>query len=403
MDHTRDVVFSASPGTFVWDAARINLPKTGDNEPPFSSPSASARHVRLPGRERRRARSWTRSTEYLKDAVERFSKRWYPLPLARGHQRGRLLHRHGVPRHCLRRHPGPGQGAVFWITAHEIGHSWFPMLVGSNERRNAFMDEGFNTFIDIDESDDFEGGVYGPKRDSEYSAGGEPPDTILKVLDNPDAPPILTRADGNVMRDHPPGEYFKGRLRQHSAARADPRPPSASTRPSANTSATGLTNTPAHRTSSAPWSEGGEDLSYFWRGWYMNNWTPRPQRRFGDLHRRRSQERAHRYRLQPQTASPTCNPRSYIYGRQQRTHPHPRRSVALERRRQLPLRWQQTRHNSNHRPRPRPTRRRPHQQHLQAPQSALFAYRFHQFEQSNPRRFPLPLQPHTYGPHRNLT
>ena len=66
-----------------------------------------------------------------------------------------------------------------------------PMIVGSNERRNAFMDEGFNTFIDIEESAEFQGGVYGPKRDSEYSAGGEPPDTILKVLDNPAATNIL--------------------------------------------------------------------------------------------------------------------------------------------------------------------------------------------------------------------
>ena len=48
------------------------------------------------------------------------------------------------------------------------------------------MDEGFNTFIDIEESAEYAGGKYGPKRDSEYSAGGEPPDTILKVLDNPD-------------------------------------------------------------------------------------------------------------------------------------------------------------------------------------------------------------------------
>ena len=40
------------------------------------------------------------------------------------------------------------------------------------------MDEGFNTFIDIEESADYMGGKYGPKRDSEYSAGGEPPDMI---------------------------------------------------------------------------------------------------------------------------------------------------------------------------------------------------------------------------------
>ena len=61
---------------------------------------------------------------------------------------------------------------LFFISAHEIGHSWFPMIVGSNERRHAFMDEGFNTFIDIEESAEYLGGKYGPKRDAEYSAGG---------------------------------------------------------------------------------------------------------------------------------------------------------------------------------------------------------------------------------------
>ena len=84
------------------------------------------------------------------------------------------------------------------------------MIVGSNERRNAFMDEGFNTFIDIDESAAFEGGKYGPKRDSEYSAGGEPPDMILKVLDNPAAPIVLMRADGFPGQLGHPVSYFKG-------------------------------------------------------------------------------------------------------------------------------------------------------------------------------------------------
>ncbi len=33
------------------------------------------------------------------------------------------------------------------VVTHEIGHMWYPMIVGSDERRYAWMDEGFNTFI----------------------------------------------------------------------------------------------------------------------------------------------------------------------------------------------------------------------------------------------------------------
>jgi hypothetical protein len=32
---------------------------------------------------------------------------------------------------------------------HEFGHSWFPMMVGSNETRYGWMDEGLNDFIDV--------------------------------------------------------------------------------------------------------------------------------------------------------------------------------------------------------------------------------------------------------------
>jgi hypothetical protein len=37
--------------------------------------------------------------------------------------------------------------SIFGTINHEHGHEWFPMLVGSNERRYAWQDEGFNTYI----------------------------------------------------------------------------------------------------------------------------------------------------------------------------------------------------------------------------------------------------------------
>ena len=259
MDHTRDVVWSASP-TFVWDAARINLP---------DGKKALAMSVYPP--ESVGADAWDKSTEYVKDTVEHFSKQWFPYPWpvaisVAGFSTG--MEYPGVVFDGI-----PDKGSfLFWVTAHEIGHSWFPMIVGSNERRHAFMDEGFNTFIDIDESATYAGGKYGPKRDSEYSAGGEPPDTILKVLDNPDAATLMAPADSYGWAMGHPMSYFKGAygmvlLREQilGPERFDW----------------------AFRKYIRDWafkhpspsdffreieSEGGEDLSWFWRGWYLNNW-----------------------------------------------------------------------------------------------------------------------------------
>jgi aminopeptidase N len=38
---------------------------------------------------------------------------------------------------------------LFGVTTHEIGHNWFPMLVNTDERRHAWQDEGFNSFINF--------------------------------------------------------------------------------------------------------------------------------------------------------------------------------------------------------------------------------------------------------------
>jgi hypothetical protein len=261
LDNTRDVAFSASRA-FIWDAARITLPAGK------TALAMSFYPVESAGDE-----AWGRSTEYLKDAVEHFSQRWfaYPFPTAINIAGGTS----GMEYPGMAFDGIEDKGKVlFWITAHEIGHSWFPMTVGFDERRDAWMDEGFNTFIDIYESDDFAGGVYGPKRDSEYApGGGNPVDEILPVLSDPAAPVILSRADTIIEKYRHPVTYFKSALglvllREQilGPARFDP----------------------AFRKFIRDWafkhpkpsdfframeSEAGEDLSWFWRGWYMNNWS----------------------------------------------------------------------------------------------------------------------------------
>ena len=260
MANTRDVSWTASP-VFAWDAARINLP-AGKTSLAMSVYPAEAAG---PGR-------WNRSTEYLKHAVEEYSRRWFPYPWPAAINVAGPATGMEYPGIIFDGIDDAGRD-LFWITAHEIGHSWFPMIVGFDERRNAWMDEGFNTFIDVYESDAFNHGEYGPKRDSEYApGGGNPVDEILPVLADPAAPPILSRADTVIEKYRHPVTYFKSALglvllREEilGPERFDP----------------------AFRRFIAAWafkhptpsdfframeSEAGEDLSWWWRGWYFNNW-----------------------------------------------------------------------------------------------------------------------------------
>ncbi|MEE8610259.1 MAG: M1 family metallopeptidase [Sphingomonas aquatilis] len=260
MQNTRDVAFSASPA-FAWDAARIRLPNGKTALAMSYYPAESAGTAR-----------WGRSTEYVKDTVERFSARWYPYPWPAAINVAGPTSGMEYPGIVFDAPEDAGK-ELFWVTAHEIGHNWFPMIVGFDERRHAWMDEGFNTFIDVYQSDDFNRGEYAPKRDSEYAeGGGNPVDEILPVLADPTAPPILSRADTVIEKWRHPVTYFKSALglvllREQILGpdRFDP----------------------AFRRFIAAWayrhpqpadfframeSEAGEDLSYWWNGWYAHNW-----------------------------------------------------------------------------------------------------------------------------------
>jgi len=49
---------------------------------------------------------------------------------------------------------------LWFVIAHEIGHNWYPMIVGSNERKYMWQDEGFNSFINYYANDIFNHGEY---------------------------------------------------------------------------------------------------------------------------------------------------------------------------------------------------------------------------------------------------
>ncbi len=142
-DDVRDFAWAASD-RFVWDAAGWEDVLIMSAYP---EESMGARGFS----------GWERSTEYLRHSVEYYSEQWAPYPYPVAINIGGLALGMEYPMIVFCSHQARG-GFLFAVTDHEIGHTWFPMLVGSDERRYAWMDEGFNTFINYYSGIDFSGG-----------------------------------------------------------------------------------------------------------------------------------------------------------------------------------------------------------------------------------------------------
>jgi len=259
MRNTRDAAFAASPA-FVWDAARINLP---------DDRRALAMSVYPP--EAAGPDHWSRSTEYVKAGIEEFSRRWFPYPWPvmvnlGGH--GASMEYPGIVFDGME----DAGKRLFWLTTHEVGHSWFPMIVGSNERRDAWMDEGFNTFIDVYASDAFNHGKYAPKRDPEYAeGGGNPVDEILPILADDAAPAILSPADQINEKYRHAISYFKAALGLVLLREQILGPDRFDDAFRAYIAAWAYKHPSPSDFFRLMDSRGGEDLSWWWRGWYMRN------------------------------------------------------------------------------------------------------------------------------------
>ena len=251
INNTRDASW-ASSSAFILDGARINLPSGK------KSFAISAYPVESSGND-----AWSRATEYTKSSIENYSKRWfeYPYPTA--------INVAGIVSGM--EYPGivfcgwKSKNADLWgVTDHEFGHIWFPMIVGSNERLYAWMDEGFNTFINSISSVDFNKGEFKEKvedlhKESEkYTTPGI--ETMMSSPDNMKEANIGTLCYSKpsaglvILREQILGpERFDLAFKTYVERWAFKHPaPDDFFRTMENVS--------------------GEDLGWFWKGWFVNNW-----------------------------------------------------------------------------------------------------------------------------------
>ncbi len=248
--NARDVAWAASKA-FMWDAARINLP---------SGKKAIAQSV-YPA-ESIKPDGWQRSTEFTKASIEHYSKMWYEYPYPVATNVAGIVGGMEYPGivFCSMNASGPG---LWGVTDHEFGHTWFPMIVGSNERKYGWMDEGFNTFIGTLSTKEFNKG--------EFAAVSFFPPDFAKFVFTDSMDPVFNIPDvvqqdnfGIVLYAKPEmmltnlrrilgNERFDAAFRAYIDRWAYKHP--------------------------TPWdffhtieNVAGEDLSWFWRGWVLNNY-----------------------------------------------------------------------------------------------------------------------------------
>ena len=248
--NSRDVAWAAS-GAFVWDAARIDLP--GGKK----SLAQSLYPAEVAGQN-----AWGRSTEFVKGCIELYSQKWFVYTYPVATNVAGLVGGMEYPGIVFCSWKSTKKG-LWGVTNHEFGHNWFPMVVGSNERKYAWMDEGFNTFINGVSTKDFNMGEFYAPQSAQLRAPMMFSNQEEAILNTPDV--IGLNYNGvaayykpamglDLLREQILGpERFDYAFREYIKRWAFKHP--------------------------TPWdffrtmeNATGEDLAWFWRGWFFNTW-----------------------------------------------------------------------------------------------------------------------------------
>jgi hypothetical protein len=243
----------ASSASFIVDAAKMDLPSGK------KSIAISAYPVESNGND-----AWGRSTEYVKKSIEYNSQKWFEYPYPAATAVAGIVGGMEYPGIVFCGYRAKTR-SLWSVNDHEFGHTWFPMIVGSNERLYGWMDEGFNTFINTLSTADFNKGEYAPKNavDMQRVGVAVTRPTLEPVLSNPEN---LKEANNGTLLYFKPGtgltllreqilgpERFDFAFKTYVARWAFKHPtPDDFFRTMENAS--------------------GESLQWFWRGWFVNNW-----------------------------------------------------------------------------------------------------------------------------------
>jgi hypothetical protein len=255
IQNTRDVAWAASKA-FVLDAARIKLPSGKKCMAVSAYPAES---VKKDG--------WQLSTEMVKGSIEHYSSKWFEFPYPVATNVAGIVGGMEYPGIVFCSWESTGTG-LWGVTDHEFGHTWFPMIVGSNERKYAWMDEGFNTFINDLSTTAFKNGEY-----KEQSVFSDPNSSFLvkyvfsdKMDGLYNIPDVIQQDNLGITAYMKPAQMLHALRNEILGEERFDRAFKEYVRRWAF----------KHPT---PWdffhtmeNVAGEDLSWFWRGWILNAW-----------------------------------------------------------------------------------------------------------------------------------
>ncbi len=132
----RDVAWAAAPD-FRWDATSTGAipgnPAGVLCQAYYEEPKAG--------------KAWEDGAEQTQWTIRQYSELLYPFPYPQATSVAGPVGGMEYPMFVMVRYGKDDPKGIFAVLNHEHGHEWFPMIVGSNERRYAWMDEGINTYI----------------------------------------------------------------------------------------------------------------------------------------------------------------------------------------------------------------------------------------------------------------